>query len=405
MSPDQRQESGPGISARAARIEPSATLAISAEARRLKAAGEPVIGYGAGEPDFPTPDYIVDAAALAMKDPAMHHYTASAGLSELREAVAASQQRDGVAMDPSQIVITNGAKQAVFTAFQILLDPGDEVLIPAPYWVTYPTAVELAGGVPVFVPTDDRAGFMATVDQLEQARTGQTKALLFVSPSNPTGAVYPKDRMEQIGRWAREQGLWVVTDEIYNRLVYDGTAFHSMPAVVPELVDRTVVINGVSKTYAMTGWRVGWLAGPSSVIEAAIRLQSHVSSNVSNVSQAAALTALTGPQDAPEEMRLAFDRRRQTMVSMLNEVPGIECATPVGAFYTFPNVSGLLGVDLGGRAAASSLELAALLLDVIQIAVVPGEAFGAPGYARLSFALADDDLADGLDRLQHLAAG
>jgi aspartate/methionine/tyrosine aminotransferase len=301
------------------------------------------------------------------------------------------------------VVVTNGAKQAVFTAFQILLDPGDEVLIPAPYWVTYPTAVELAGGVPVFVPTDDRAGFLATVEQLEAARTGRTKVLLFVSPSNPTGAVYPRDRMEAIGRWAEAQGLWIVTDEIYNRLVYDGTTFHSMPVVTPGVVDRTVVINGVSKTYAMTGWRVGWLAGPSRVAEAAIRLQSHVSSNVSNVAQAAALAALTGPDDTVDEMRAAFDRRRNTMVSMLNDVPGVECATPGGAFYTFPNVSGLLGVDLAGLTATSSLELAALLLDEIQIAVVPGEAFGAPGYARLSFALADDDLEEGLGRLQQLA--
>lgn len=393
----------PVVSARAARIEPSATLAISAEARRLKAAGVPVIGFGAGEPDFPTPDYIVDAAALAMKNPAMHHYTPSAGLPGLREAVAASMEGDGVGVDPSQVVVTNGAKQAVFTAFQILLDPGDEVLIPAPYWVTYPTAVELAGGVPTFVPTDDRAGFFVTVEQLEQARSSRTKALLFVSPSNPTGAVYPRDRMEAIGRWADEHGLWIVTDEIYNRLVYDGTTFFSMPAVVPEVADRTVLINGVSKTYAMTGWRVGWLVGPSQVAEAAIRLQSHVSSNVSNVSQAAALAALTGPDDAADEMRAAFDRRRKTMVSMLNDVSGIQCPTPGGAFYTFPNVSGLLGADLAGKTAASSLELAALLLDEIQIAVVPGEAFGAPGYVRLSFALTDDDLEEGLGRLQELA--
>jgi len=395
--------SEPAVSARAARIEPSATLAISAEARRLKAAGEPVIGFGAGEPDFPTPEYIVEAAALAARDPAMHRYTASAGLPELRAAVAATHLRDGLTLDASQVVVTNGAKQAVFTAFQILLDPGDEVLIPAPYWVTYPTSVELAGGVPVFVPTDDRAGFLATVEQLEAARTGRTKALLFVSPSNPTGAVYPRDRMEAIGRWAEAQGLWIVTDEIYNRLVYDGTTFHSMPVVTPGIVDRTVVINGVSKTYAMTGWRVGWLAGPSRVAEAAIRLQSHVSSNVSNVAQAAALAALTGPDDTVDEMRAAFDRRRNTMVSMLNDVPGVECAAPGGAFYTFPNVSGLLGVDLAGTTATSSLELAALLLDEIQIAVVPGEAFGAPGYARLSFALADDDLEEGLGRLQQLA--
>jgi aspartate/methionine/tyrosine aminotransferase len=403
MSPSADDRPEPTISARAAGLEGSVTLAISAEAQRLKAAGEPVIGFGAGEPDFATPDYIVDAGTLAARDPAMHHYTAAAGLPDLREAVAASHRQDGFDVDPSQVVVTNGAKQAVFTAFQILLDPGDEVLIPAPYWVTYPTAVELAGGVPVFVPTDDRSGFLVSVEQLDEARTDRTKALLFVSPSNPTGAVYPRDRMEEIGRWAHERGLWIVTDEIYHRLVYEGTVFHSLPAVVPEAVDQTVVINGVSKTHAMTGWRVGWLAGPTEVAEAAVRLQSHVSSNVSNVSQAAALAALTGPEDAANEMRAAFERRRNTMVAMLNDVAGIECVAPGGAFYTFPNVAGLLGVDLSGRVAESSLALAELLLDEIKIAVVPGEAFGAPGYVRLSFALADDDLAEGLTRLQQLA--
>lgn len=403
MSPSAGDRPDPTISARAAGLEGSATLAISAEARRLKAAGEPVIGYGAGEPDFATPDYIVEAGALAMKDPAMHHYTAAAGLPELREAIAAGHRRDGLEVDPSQVVVTNGAKQAVFTTFQILLDPGDEVLVPSPYWVTYPTAVELAGGVPVFVPTDDRSGFLTSVEQLDEACTERTKALLFVSPSNPTGVVYPRDRMEEIGRWARDRGLWIVTDEIYHRLVYGETVFHSLPTVVPEAAGQTVVINGVSKTHAMTGWRVGWLAAPTEVAEAAIRLQSHVSSNVANVSQVAALAAITGPEDAANEMRSAFERRRNTMVAMLNDVAGIECSTPGGAFYTFPNVTGLLGVDLSGRVAESSLDLAAVLLDEIKIAVVPGEAFGAPGYARLSFALADDDLVEGLTRLQQLA--
>ena len=402
MSPGGRVR--PSISQRAANVEPSATLAISAEAKRLRAAGEPVIGYGAGEPDFPTPDFIVEAAALAMKDPAMHHYSATAGLPELREAVATSHHRDGLTIEPSQVVVTNGAKQAVFTAFQVLLDPGDEVLVPAPYWVTYPVAIELAEGVPVFVSTDDAAGFQVTVDQLDRAATDRTKALLFVSPSNPTGAVYDRGRMEEIGRWAAERGIWVVSDEIYHRLVYEGSVFHSLPAVVPELADQAIVINGVSKTHAMTGWRVGWLAGPSDVADAAVRMQSHVSSNVSNVAQAAAIAALTGPTDAAEEMRIAFDRRRRTMVSMLEAVPGVECALPGGAFYTFPNVAGLLGTDLAGQTASSSMELAALLLDQIKIAIVPGEAFGAPGYARLSFALADDQLEEGLSRLQQLVS-
>ncbi|GMQ85866.1 MAG: pyridoxal phosphate-dependent aminotransferase [Acidimicrobiia bacterium] len=389
-----------GISKRAARIEASATLAISSEAKRLRAAGEPVIGFGAGEPDFPTPDYIVEAAAIAARDPSTHRYTPAAGLPELREAISASRLADGPAVDAGQVVVTNGAKQAVFTAFQVLLDPGDEVLVPAPYWVTYPTSIALAGGVPVFIDTDDAAEFQVTVDQLEQARTGRTKALLFVSPSNPTGAVYDRDRMTEIGRWAVEHDIWVVTDEIYHRLVYGDTPFYSLPAVVPELADHTIVVNGVSKTYAMTGWRVGWLIGPPAVAEAATRLQSHVSSNVANVSQRAAVAALTGPDDAPDSMRAAFDKRRGTMVRMLNEVPGIECANPGGAFYTFPNVSGLFGADLSGHAAGSSMELAALLLDRIQIAIVPGEAFGAPGYARFSFAIADDELEEGLNRLQ-----
>jgi aspartate aminotransferase len=393
--------SKPSISPRASRLAPSATLAITSEARRLRAAGEDVISFGAGEPDFPTPGYIVDAAALALQDPAMHHYSPTAGLPELRSAVAAQLAAGGLAIDPDRVVITNGAKQAVFTTFQILLDLLDEVLIPSPYWVTYPAAVELAGGVPVFVPTDDRAGFQVSVEQLEEARTDRTKALLFVSPSNPTGAVYGRDRMEEIGRWAADHGLWVVTDEIYDHLVYE-QPFHSLPVVSPELADQAVVINGVSKTYAMTGWRVGWMAGPTAVAEAAIRLQSHVSSNVSNISQAAALAAVTGPADAVESMRAAFERRRDTIVAMLDAVPGIDCAAPGGAFYAFPNVTGLLGPQLAGRTAASSLELAALLLEEIKIAVVPGEAFGAPGYLRFSFALSDEELEEGLSRLQQL---
>ena len=389
-----------GISERAAQIEPSATLAISAEAKRLRAAGEPVIGFGAGEPDFPTPDYIVEAAVAAARDPATHRYTPAAGLPALREAIAASHIDEGLTVDAGRVVVTNGAKQAVFTAFQVLLDPGDEVLVPAPYWVTYPASIALAGGLPIVIDTDDAADFQVTVDQLEEARTDRTKVLLFASPSNPTGAVYDRDRMQEIGRWAAGHGIWVVTDEIYYGLVYGDPPFYSLPAVVPEVADHTIVINGVSKTYAMTGWRVGWLIGPPAVADAASRMQSHVSSNVANVSQRAALAALTGPDDAPDAMKAAFDRRRGTMVAMLNEIPGIECAVPGGAFYTFPNVSGLFGADLSGNSVGSSMELATLLLDRIQIAIVPGEAFGAPGYARFSFALADEELEEGLSRLQ-----
>jgi aspartate aminotransferase len=392
------------ISLRAASVAESATLAISAKAKGLRAAGEPVIGFGAGEPDFPTPSYIVDAARVAVDDPAMHRYTPASGLPALREAVAEKTVRDsGYSVEPSQVMITNGGKQAVYLAFQAVINPGDEVLLPAPYWVTYPEAIRLADGVPVAVPTTGEAGFQVTVEQLESAATSRTKALVFVSPSNPTGAVYGRERMAEIGRWAADRGIWIITDEIYEHLIYGNAVFHSMPAVAPEIADRTIVVNGVAKTFAMTGWRVGWLIGPQDVTAAAIRLQSHISSNVANVSQRAALAAVTGPMDAVEEMRLAFDRRRRTMVRLLNDVPGVECPDPGGAFYAFPNLSGLLGRDLAGRTAETTMDLAALLLDEIKIAVVPGEAFGAPGYARFSFALGDEDLEEGLTRLIRLA--
>ena len=388
------------VSQRALRVAASATLAITNQANALRAAGQPVIGFGAGEPDFPTPGYIVDAAREAVDDPSTHRYSPAAGLPPLRAAVAAATTRDsGLAVDPSQVMITNGGKQAVYLAFQALLDPGDEVLLPAPYWVTYPEAIGLADGVTVPVPTDDTTGFQVTVDQLEAATTDRTKALIFVSPSNPTGAVYSRERMTEIGRWAADRGIWVVTDEIYQHLVYAPGEFHSLPVVAPEIADRTIIVNGVAKTFAMTGWRVGWLIGPSDISGAAIRLQSHISSNVANVCQRAALAAVEGPMDAVDEMRAAFDRRRHLMVNLLREVPGVECLEPGGAFYVFPNMTGLLGRDLGGRRAETTMDLAALLLDEINIAVVPGEAFGAPGYARLSFALSDANLEEGLGRL------
>jgi aspartate/methionine/tyrosine aminotransferase len=394
---------GGRISARIAAVSPSATLAVDAKAKALQAQGESVIGFGAGEPDFPTPEHIVAAAEVACRDPRSHKYTPTAGLPELREALVAKTRRDsGLEVTPSQILVTNGGKQAIANSFAALCDPGDEVLVLAPYWTTYPEVIVLAGGVPVVIATDVASGFRATIDQLEAARTPRTKVLLFVSPSNPTGAVYPGDEIEAIGRWAVEQGLWVLTDEIYEHLVYGGAEHHSMPVLVPELAERCIVVNGVAKTYAMTGWRVGWMIGPSDVVTAATNLQSHETSNVANVSQRAALAAVSGDLAAAAAMREAFDRRRLTIHAMLNEIEGITCILPEGAFYAFPSVEGLLGRDIRGRPAASSAELAELAIDEAKVAVVPGEAFGAPGYFRMSYALGDDDLVEGVSRLAKL---
>src|SRR6266511_1782767 len=372
-------QSGPRISRRVAAIAESATLAIDAKAKALKAMGEDVIAFGAGEPDFPTPDHIVEAA------------------------VAARTARDsGYQVQPGQVLVTNGGKQAIFNAFATLLDPGDEVLVPAPYWVTYPEAITLAGGVPVFVPTDASSGFRTDTEHLEAARTPRTKVLLFVSPSNPTGAVYPREAIEAIGRWAAEGGLWVLTDEIYEHLVYGDNQFHSLPVVVPELADRTVVVNGVAKTYAMTGWRVGWMLGPSDVVKAATNLQSHATSNVCNVAQAAALAAVCGPLDDALRMREAFDRRRRRIHELLTDIPGVTCIEPQGAFYAFPSLEGAIGRRIRGRRPGSAMELAEVILEEARVAIVPGEAFGAPGYARLSYALGDDDLVEGVTRIGKL---
>jgi aspartate aminotransferase len=393
------------VSARIAAISESATLAVDAKAKALKAAGRDVIGFGAGEPDFPTPDAIVEAAVAACRDPRMHHYTPAGGLPELKEAIAEKTARDSsYAVTAGKVLVTNGGKQAVYETFATLLDPGDEVLLPTPYWTTYPESIRLAGGLPVDVMTDETSGYLATVDQLEAARTPRTKVLLFCSPSNPTGAVYPTEQVEAIGRWAVDNDVWVLADEIYEHLVYDGAVASSMPVVVPELADRCVVVNGVAKTYAMTGWRVGWLIGPNDIVKAATNLQSHATSNVSNVAQAAALAAVRGDLSAVAEMREAFDRRRRTMVRMLRETPGIECPEPLGAFYCFPSVKGALGKTMRGRTPQTSAELAELVLDEAEVAVVPGEAFGAPGYFRLSYALGDDDLVEGVTRLQKLLA-
>ncbi|HEY0402896.1 MAG TPA: pyridoxal phosphate-dependent aminotransferase [Blastococcus sp.] len=391
------------ISRRIAAISESATLAVDAKAKALKAAGKPVIGFGAGEPDFATPDYIVEAAITACRQPAMHRYTPAGGLPALKEAIVAKTARDsGLQATAANILVTNGGKQAVYEAFATMLDPGDEVLVPAPYWTTYPEAIRLAGGVPVPVVADEQSGYLVSAAQLEAARTPRTKVLLFCSPSNPTGAVYPPEQVEEIGRWALDAGLWVLTDEIYEHLTYGGITAASMPVVVPELADRCVVVNGVAKTYAMTGWRVGWILGPADVVRAATNLQSHATSNVANVSQAAAVAALTGDLSAVATMREAFDRRRQTIVSMLREIPGIACPEPQGAFYVYPSVKGLLGRPIAGRTAETSAELAGLILEEAEVAVVPGEAFGTPGYVRMSYALGDDDLVEGVTRMQRL---
>ncbi|MFC6354541.1 pyridoxal phosphate-dependent aminotransferase [Luethyella okanaganae] len=395
----------PRLSARIAAIAESATLKVDAKAKALQAKGRPVISYAAGEPDFATPGYIVEAAVAAVRDPKNYRYTAAAGLPELREAIAAKTARDsGLEVSPSQVVVTNGGKQAVYQSFATIIDDGDEVLVPTPYWTTYPEAIKLAGGRQVDVFAGSEQNYLVTVEQLEAARTDRTKALLFVSPSNPTGAVYSPEQTRAIGEWAEANGLWVITDEIYQNLVYDGIKAVSIVEAVPALADRTILVNGVAKTYAMTGWRVGWMVGPADAIKGAANLQSHLSSNVSNISQRAAIAALTGPQDAVEEMRQAFDRRRKTIVAELNKIPGMKTPTPQGAFYVYPDVSDLLGREWAGVTPTSSLELADLILDKAEVAAVPGEAFGPSGFLRFSYALGDAPLLEGVQRLQRLFA-
>ena len=393
------------ISDRISAIAESATLKVDAKAKRLKAEGRPIISFAAGEPDFATPDYAVEAAVAAARDPKNHRYTPAAGLPELREAIAAKTLRDsGWAVSPSQVVVTNGGKQAVYQAFATILDPGDEVLLPTPYWTTYPEAIALAGGVPVEVFAGSDQEYLVTVEQLEAARTEKTKVLLFVSPSNPTGAVYSPEQTRAIGEWALEHGLWVISDEIYQNLTYDGVRAVSIVEAVPALADTTILLNGVAKTYAMTGWRVGWLVAPADVVAAASNLQSHLTSNVSNVSQRAAIAALNGPSETVERMRQAFEQRRNLMVAGLNAIPGVFCPTPEGAFYVYPDVTGLLGRDWHGVVPQTSLELADLILEQANVAAVPGEAFGPSGFLRFSYALGEDELREGLRRLQELFA-
>lgn len=385
-------------------IAESATLKVDSKAKALKAQGRPVISYAAGEPDFETPQNIVEAALRAVSDPKNHRYTPAVGLPEMREAIAEKTLRDsGTKVDPSQVLVTNGGKQAVYTAFQVALNDGDEVLVPTPYWTTYPEAIKLAGGTQVDVFAGSDQDYKVTPEQLEAHYTEMTKALLMCSPNNPTGAVYSKEELEAIGKWALgKEGLWVITDEIYQNLVYDGLKAYSITELVPELAERTMMVNGVAKSYAMTGWRLGWLIAPSDAAKAAANLQSHLTSNVSNISQRAAIEAITGNQEPVRQMLEAFDRRRKTAVAELNKIEGIVTPTPEGAFYVYPDVSGLFGRDFGGRSFASSLELADFVLDEVEVALVPGEAFGPSGYFRLSYALGDDQLLEGIQRLQKL---
>jgi aspartate/methionine/tyrosine aminotransferase len=391
------------ISARIAAIAESATLAVDAKAKALKAAGRPVIGFGAGEPDFPTPDYIVEAAAAATKVVANHRYSPTPGLPDLRDAIVAKTKRDSnYEITADQVLVTNGGKQAVYQAFATIVDIGDEVLLPSPYWTTYPECIQLAGGKAVEVFADETQNYLVTVEQLEAARTPKTKALLFCSPSNPTGSVYSVEQVKAIGEWALKNNIWIIADEIYEHLLYDGATAPSMPVLVPGLADTTIILNGVAKTYAMTGWRVGWMIGPKDVIKAATNLQSHLTSNVSNVSQRAAIAAVTGDLAAVHKMGEAFDRRRKLIVSLLNEIPGFSCPTPTGAFYVYPSVKGVLGKTIRGKTPTTSAELATLILEEVEVAAVPGEAFGPSGYLRFSYALSDEDIVEGIGRIKKL---
>jgi aspartate/methionine/tyrosine aminotransferase len=391
------------ISSRIAAIAESATLAVDAKAKALKAAGRPVIGFGAGEPDFPTPDYIVSAAASAAAVPANHRYTPTPGLPDLRDAIVAKTKRDSnYEITADQVLVTNGGKQSVYQAFATIIDPGDEVILPSPFWTTYPECIKLAGGKAVEVFADESQNYLVSVEQLEAARTPKTKALLFCSPSNPTGSVYSPEQVKAIGEWALKNKVWIIADEIYEHLLYDGAKAPSMPVVVPGLADSTIIVNGVAKTYAMTGWRVGWMIGPKDVIKAATNLQSHLTSNVSNVSQRAAIAALTGDLSAVHKMGEAFDRRRKLIVGLLNEIPGFECPMPTGAFYVYPSVKGALGKTIRGKVAKTSAELAAIILDEVEVAAVPGEAFGPSGYLRFSYALGDEDIVEGIGRIKKL---
>jgi aspartate aminotransferase len=373
-------------------------MAIDARQRAMRREGLPVLSFGAGEPDFPTPQPIAEAGVDAIHQ-GHTKYTAVNGIPELREAIADRLRADlDVHYSAEQIIVTNGAKEALFNAFQTLLAPGDEVIIPAPYWVSYEAQVSLAGGKAVIVPTDERSGFKLRPEQLQQHLTPRTRLLVLNSPCNPSGVVYSLEELRALGAVLHPTEVGVVSDEIYQRISYNGPS-PSFVSAAPDLFDRTILINGASKAYSMTGWRIGFAAGPLEVIKAMNAIQSHSTSNAATISQYAALTAFRGPQEPVDAMAAAFKERRDVIVGLLNEIPGVRCALPDGAFYAFPDVRDALGRSLNGRCIESSLDLAGYLLESAYVATVPGEAFGTPGYLRLSYACGMETIREGVARI------
>ena len=378
------------------KIKPSGTMAISNKSRELKSQGKPVIGFGAGEPDFPSPDYVVDAAIKAAADPKNHKYSPAAGLESLREVIAkTTKDYSGFEINADNIIVSNGGKQSILTAFLSTLDTGDEVIIPAPYWTTYPEAVKIAGGTPVFIETEKSNNFKVTVDQLEKSKNKNTKMLVWCSPSNPTGVVYTKEESEEIYDWIFKNDLWILSDELYEHLVYEGETSPS-PAIYDPELKNTIIVNGVSKSYSMTGWRVGWLIGNKDVIGLGKKIQSQATSNVSNVSQLAAESALLNGLEVTNEMKTAFNRRRLFATEKIKSIPNLSVVESTGAFYLFVDVSHYCSGENGLN---TSEEFCEWLLEKYYIAFVPGEVFGTPGFMRLSYALSDEDLDNGLSRL------
>ena len=378
------------------KIKPSGTMAISNKSRELKSQGKPVIGFGAGEPDFPSPDYVVDAAIKAAADPKNHKYSPAAGLESLRQIIAkTTKDYSGFEINSDNVIVSNGGKQSILTAFLSILDPGDEVIIPAPYWTTYPEAVKIAGGTPVFIETEKSNNFKVTVEQLEKSKSKNTKMLVWCSPSNPTGVVYSKEEAEEIYEWIFKNDLWILSDELYEHLVYEGETSPS-PAIYDPELKNTIIVNGVSKSYSMTGWRVGWLIGNKSVIGLGKKIQSQATSNVSNVSQLAAEAALLNGLEVTNEMKIAFNRRRLFATEKIKSIPNLNVVDSTGAFYLFVDVSHYCS---GKNGLNTSEEFCDWLLENYFIAFVPGEVFGTPGFMRLSYALSDEDLDNGLSRL------